>query len=256
MADTIRPRILITGAAAGIGLAIAHRLGRDNVELILSDKDAAGLQTVAHALTGAGVTVTALPGDLCEAAVIERVARDAGPLDGLVNCAGVYPVTSLFELSADEWDRVMNINLRTPFLLTRAIAQGMIAAGIAGSIVNISSTASVLARPGIAHYGASKAGLNQLTRVLAVELAPHGIRVNAILPGLMNTPMAIESRVAQGRSRAEVIAARDSKIPLRRKMGTGWDVANAALFLHSDEAGFITGQALVIDGGELVSHGH
>lgn len=246
MADTIRPRILITGAAAGIGLAIAHRLGRDNVELILSDKDAAGLQTVAHALTGAGVTVTALPGDLCEAAVIERVARDAGPLDGLVNCAGVYPVTSLFELSADEWDRVMNINLRTPFLLTRAIAQGMIAAGIAGSIVNISSTASVLARPGIAHYGASKAGLNQLTRVLAVELAPHGIRVNAILPGVIET--ATVAAQLTTRAARDEMAAKQSRIPMGR-LGTPEEIAKMAAFLLSPEASYSTGSLCTADGG-------
>ena len=246
MADTIRPRILITGAAAGIGLAIAHRLGRDNVELILSDKDAAGLQTVAHALTGAGVTVTALPGDLCEAAVIERVARDAGPLDGLVNCAGVYPVTSLFELSADEWDRVMNINLRTPFLLTRAIAQGMIAAGIAGSIVNISSTASVLARPGIAHYGASKAGLNQLTRVLAVELAPHGSRVHALLPGVIKT--ATVAAQLTPRAARDEMAAKQSRIPMGR-LGTPEEIAKMAAFLLSPEASYSTGSLCTADGG-------
>ena len=124
-----------------------------------------------------------------------------------------------------------------------------------GSIVNISSLAAVQAYP-LLGYKSMKATVVAMTENVAAGNAQYGIRVNAILPGLMNTPMAIESRVAQGRPRAEVIAARDSKIPLGRKMGTGWDVANAALFLHSDEAGFITGQALVIDGGELVSHGH
>src|SRR6266545_1647191 len=121
------------------------------------------------------------------AATIARVAEAAGSLDGLINCAGIYPVRSLLDVSADEWDRVLSLNLRTPFLLTQAVARLMIADKRGGSIVNISSTASLLARPGIAHYGASKAGLNQLTRNMAVELASYGIRVNAILPGVIET---------------------------------------------------------------------
>jgi NAD(P)-dependent dehydrogenase (short-subunit alcohol dehydrogenase family) len=100
-----------------------------------------------------------------------------------------------------------------------------------------------------------KAAVIAMTENVAAANASYGIRANAILPGLMNTPMAIESRVGQGRAREEVIAARDSRIPLGKKMGTGWDVANAALFLHSDEAAFITGIALIIDGGERVVHG-
>ena len=100
-----------------------------------------------------------------------------------------------------------------------------------------------------------KAALVALTENVAAANAQNGVRVNAILPGLMNTPMAIEARIAQGRTREEVVAARDARIPLGRKMGTGWDVAHAALFLHSDEAAFITGSVLVVDGGELVAHG-
>ena len=246
MPDQLRSRILVTGAATGIGLAIARRLSRGNTELIMSDKDAEGLEAAARSLTAMGVAVTVLPGDLCDAAVIEQLARDAGLLDGLVNCAGVYPVTSLFELSADEWDRVMNINLRTPFLLTRAIAQGMIAAGIAGSIVNISSTASVLARPGIAHCGASKAGLNQLTRVLAVELAPHGIRVNAILPGVIET--ATVAAQLTTRAARDEMAAKQSRIPMGR-LGTPEEIAKMAAFLLSPEASYSTGSLCTADGG-------
>jgi len=120
--------------------------------------------------------------------------------------------------------------------------------------VNISSLAAVQAYP-LLGYKTMKAAMIALTENVAAANARYGIRVNAILPGLMNTPMAIESRVAQGRTREEVIAARDSRIPLGRKMGTGWDVAYAALFLHSDEAAFITGSLLVVDGGDLVAHG-
>lgn len=239
-------RILVTGAASGIGLAIVKRLGRDNAELILADKDADGLEAAARQLAATGVAVMALPCDLCDAAAIERLAEDAGPLDGLVNCAGVYPVTPLMDLSASEWDRVMNINLRAPFLLTRAVARGLISAGNGGSIVNISSTASVLARPGIAHYGASKAGLNQLTRVLAVELAPHGIRVNAILPGVIDTE-TVAAALTTPAARDEM-ATKKARIPMGR-LGTPEEIAEMAAFLLSPAASYSTGSLCTADGG-------
>ncbi len=246
MSEAAAWRILVTGAASGIGLAIARRLCRDNAELVLSDKDAAGLESAARMLAATGATVVALPGDLCDAAVIEGIAQGAGPLDGLVNCAGSYPVTPLMELTADEWDRVLNLNLRVPFLLTRAVARGMIAAGKGGSIVNISSTASVLARPGIAHYGASKAGLNQLTRVLAIELAPHGIRVNAILPGVIETA-TVAAALTTPAARDE-LAAKQARIPMGR-LGTPEEIAEMAAFLLSPAASYSTGSLCTADGG-------
>lgn len=246
MPNRKKGRILITGAAAGIGLAIAHRFARDGAELVLSDKDTAALERVAHALTATGCTLTALPGDLCDAEFIERLARDAGPLDGLVNCAGIYPVTPVLDLSADEWDRVLTINLRAPFLLIKAVAQRMIAAGNGGSIVNISSTASVLARPGIAHYAASKAGLNQLTRVLVVELGPHGIRVNAILPGVIETA-TVAAQLTTTAARDEM-AAKVSRIPMGR-LGTPEKIAEMAAFLLSPAASYATGSLCTADGG-------
>ena len=124
----------------------------------------------------------------------------------------------------------------------------------AGSIVNISSMAARNAYP-LVGYKTTKAAVVALTENLAAANASYGVRANSILPGLMNTPMAIEARVARGTSREEVIASRDRRVPLRRRMGTGWDVAYAALFLHSDEAGFVTGVSLAVDGGEGVSWG-
>jgi NAD(P)-dependent dehydrogenase (short-subunit alcohol dehydrogenase family) len=123
-----------------------------------------------------------------------------------------------------------------------------------GSIVNISSMAARNAYP-LVGYKTTKAGVVALTENLAAANAPYGVRANSILPGLMNTPMAIEARVAQGGQREEVIASRDRRVPLRRRMGTGWGVAYAALFLHSDEARFITGVSLAVDGGEGVCWG-
>ena len=123
-----------------------------------------------------------------------------------------------------------------------------------GSIVNIASMAARNAYP-LVGYKTTKAAVVALTENLAAANAQYGVRANSILPGLMNTPMAIEARVAKGTPRAEVIASRDRRVPLRRRMGTGWDVAYAALYLHSDEAGFVTGVSLAVDGGEGVSWG-
>ena len=156
-------------------------------------------------------------------------------------------------LTEEAFDRSFAVNLKTAWLATKHALPGFRSSG-RGSIVNISSLAAAQGYP-LLGYKTMKAAMIAMTENVAAANAQYGIRVNAILPGLMNTPMAIEARVAQGRPRAEVIAARDSKIPLGRKMGTGWDVAHAALFLHSDEAAFITGSVLVVDGGELVAHG-
>lgn len=208
--------VLVTGAASGIGRAIAQELGRRETPVVLCDIDGAGLEKARGAVAG---TAWGVRGDVTNPGDVERMVaearRAAGPIGGLVNCAGIYPVTPLLELSADEWDRVLAVNLRAPFLVTQAAARLMIADGVAGSIVNISSTSSRLARPGVAHYGASKAGLNQLTAVAAVELAPHGIRVNAILPGVIGTERVEATAVSGDDARVEH-AAKLARIPLAR----------------------------------------
>ena len=164
----------------------------------------------------------------------------------MINCAGIYPVTPLLELTSREWDRVMRVNLRGPFLMIRAIGRRMVDAGITGRILNISSGASAVARPGIAHYGASKAGLNQLTRVSAVELAPHGIRVNAILPGVIETePVRRSLDTPDGRVESE---AKRARIPLGR-FGRTQELVDLSLFLLSDASSYCTGGLYTVDGG-------
>lgn len=199
-----------------------------------------------RALSGSADKPHFILANLTDVASIERVAAEAGELDGLVNCAGIYPVTSALELTAEEWDRVLAVNLRAPFLLTVAVARRMIAAGRTGSIVNISSTASVVARPGIAHYGASKAGLNQLTRILAVEFAPFGIRINAVLPGVISTE-TVKQSLASPAARAEM-QAKEARIPMGR-LGKPEEVAVLAAFLLSDAASYSTGGLFTADGG-------
>ena len=158
-------------------------------------------------------------------------------------------------LTEESFDRSFAVNLKSAWLAAKHALPAMRAQG-GGSIVNISSLAALEAYP-LLGYKSMKAAVLALTLHLASGNARYGIRVNAILPGLMNTPMAIEARVAQGtHTREEVIAMRDRRVPLGHKMGTAWDVAHAALFLHSDEAGFITGALLPVDGGTSASFGH
>ena len=240
--------IIVTGAASGIGRALSEELGRRDTTVVLCDVDASGLEMVRRKIGG---TAWAVSGDVTKAEDVERMAAEArrlaGPIGGLVNCAGIYPVTPLLELSVEEWDRVMAVNLRGPFLVTQAVARRMIADGDGGSIVNISSTSSRLARPGIAHYGASKAALNQLTAVAAVELAPHGIRVNAILPGVIATDRVQATAVSGADARAEH-AAKLARIPLAR-VGAPMEVVSVALFLLSPESSYCTGALFTADGG-------
>jgi NAD(P)-dependent dehydrogenase (short-subunit alcohol dehydrogenase family) len=239
--------VLVTGAASGIGRALAEALARRGTPVVLCDVDRAGAEAAARKVGGRAWGIGA---DVTRPEDVERMVgqarREAGPLGGLVNCAGIYPNTPLLDVSADEWDRVLAVNLRGPFLVTQAVARRMIADGGGGSIVNVSSTASRLARPGIAHYGASKAGLNQLTAVSAVELAPHGIRVNAVLPGVVGTERVHET-AANERGRVEP-EAKLARIPLAR-LAEPAEVVSVVLFLLSPEAAYCTGALFTVDGG-------
>jgi NAD(P)-dependent dehydrogenase (short-subunit alcohol dehydrogenase family) len=156
------------------------------------------------------------------------------------------------ELTEEAFDRSLAVNLKATWLTCKHALPALRDAH--GSIVNIASMAALNAYP-LVGYKTTKAAVVAFTENLAAHNAKFGVRANAILPGLMNTPMAIESRVAAGTPREEVVAARDRRVPLGRRKGTGWDVAHAALFLHSDEASFITGVSLIVDGGESVSWG-
>ncbi len=255
------------GQTIGNGRATAMVLAREGAHVTVVDRDLKlAEETVQMILAAARQNpasggATAMQADATSEAavrgVIEAVVKAHGRLDIVHNNIGAS--IALGDATADvlteeAYDRSFAVNVKSTWFAIKHALPTM-RAQKSGSIVNISSLAAVQAYP-LLGYKSMKATVVAMTENIAAGNAQYGIRVNALLPGLMNTPMAIESRVAQGRPRAEVIAARDSKIPLGRKMGTGWDVANAALFLHSDEAGFITGQALVIDGGELVSHGH
>jgi NAD(P)-dependent dehydrogenase (short-subunit alcohol dehydrogenase family) len=179
-----------------------------------------------------------------------------GRIDFLQNNVGIGAGDDdPLRVTEEAFDRIVAVNLKGCLLSCQAVVPVMRDQGT-GSIVNISSIAAVAAAVRLTAYKISKAGMNALTHSLAIDHAARGIRVNAIMPGLLDTPMAVDAQAAhRGLPRAEVVSRREVMVPLRGRMGTGWDVAYASLFLHSDEAQFITGAVLPVDGGQLARVG-
>ncbi len=248
------------GQTVGNGRATAIMLAREGAAVVVADRNLASAQDTVDLIAAEGGKASAVETDATnEVAVMALVAGTVdrfGRLDILHNNVGASITAGdavATDITEEAFDRSFAINLKSAWLTSKHAIPHLRAAG-GGSIVNISSLAVLQAYPLIG-YKTMKAAVVHLTYNLAAANAQYSIRVNTILPGLMNTPMAIEARVGQGRPRDEVVGARDARIPLGKKMGTGWDTAYAALFLHSDEARFITGVALPVDGGEWVSYG-
>lgn len=246
------------GETIGNGRATAMVLAAEGATVVAVDRGLASAEETAAMIAEKGGAAKAVAADVMDEsqvrAAIEACVGEFGRLDILHNNIGASlalgdaPAT---DLDADAFDRLVAVNLRGMWFACKHAIPVMREQG-GGSIVNISSMAVRSPYPYLG-YKATKAGVVALTENIAAANARYNIRANVILPGLMNTPMAIESRVAAGTPREEVIAARDRQVPLGRKMGTGWDVAYASLFLHSDEAKFITGVSLPVDGGASVS---
>lgn len=229
---------VVTGGAQGIGLAVARRLDTEGRSVVVVDRQLCR----DPAFLGAQLQVDLL-GDGAVAEVTSRLPADT---DLLVNVAGIYPTTAALDIEPDEWEQVVRLDLTVPFQLSQALARTWVSAGRTGVVVGVSSTAATVVRPGIAHYGAAKAGLSMLTRVLAVEWAPFGIRVNAVGPGLVVTETGQEM-LRDERARIEH-SAKLARIPAGRT-GEPEEIAEAVAFLASPRAGYITGQTLYVDGG-------
>ncbi|HVJ53899.1 MAG TPA: SDR family NAD(P)-dependent oxidoreductase [Aliidongia sp.] len=247
------------GDTIGNGRAAALLFAREGAKLLLVDRSLKSAEETAAMIAKGGGTARCFEGDWTRAADCRAYAKaclDAwGRIDFLHNNVGIGngdagPAT----VTEDAYDRIMGVNLKGCLLSCQAVMPAM-QAQEAGSIVNISSLAAIAATP-LTAYKLSKAGMNALGQSLALANAKFGVRVNTIAPGLMDTPMAIEGQSAsQQISKDELRARRDRSVPLRGKMGSAWDVACAALFLHSEEARFITGVLLPVDGGQSAKIG-
>ncbi len=249
------------GEGIGNGRATALTFAREGAKVLCVDHNLASAQETVDMIGTKGGSAVAFKADVTRETEIKAMVTEAhsrwGRVDILHNNVGVSLAggdAELLDITEEALDRCVAVNLKSCIFAARHVIPIM-RAQMSGAIINISSMAAITTYPYVA-YKATKAAMIAFTEQLAYQNAEYGIRANVILPGLMNTPMAVDTRArAFKKSRAEVEADRDSKVPLRRKMGTGWDVANAALFLASDEASFITGVTLPVDGGASVRRG-
>lgn len=243
----------MTGGAKGIGRAIAWRLAEAGADVYIADADGSAATATASAISATGVSATALPLDITSTdevvASAEAVVTQRGRLDIWVNNAGIYPARPVLEMTDDDWDQVMNVNLRGAFVGSREAARRMVAIGSGGVIINITSVSGYRGRRGLAHYSSSKHGLRGLTRSLAVELGPMGIRVLGIAPTMVATP-GVEAAGATPTDEERHSTDIYSHLPLGRA-GVPDDVARVALFCASDLAALMTGSTVVVDAGQM-----
>lgn len=242
---------LITGGGSGIGEATAKRFAQEEAAVVIVDINAAGAQRVVDEICAAGGRASACHADVTDAtesaAMIRHAVDTYGRLDVLHNNATSAGLGLIADMSTDEWNRTVAVNLTAPFLATKFALPVMIAQG-GGAIVNMSSAAGVMAEHGLSAYGAAKAGIISLTRSTATEYARHRIRANCVCPGGVATPPTMALMAAVEGVQDRVLQAH----PLGR-LGTPEEIASAILFLASDEASFITGTALMVDGGSLAT---
>lgn len=248
------------GETIGNGRATAILLAREGARVFCVDRRFDSAEETVAMIQAEGGEALAFKADIASAedcaALIAAGVSELGGLDILHNNVGIGAGDGpMHKLEEDAWDRILDVSLKGMWLTLRAAVPVMRERG-GGAIVNISSLAAIAAAGNLTAYGVAKAGVNKLTTTVAAANARYGIRCNAIMPGLMDTPMAVDAVArATGQTREAVRAPRDANVPLGARMGTAWDVAYASLFLASDEARFITGAILPVDGGGSVRVG-
>ncbi|MFH0913796.1 MAG: glucose 1-dehydrogenase [Chloroflexota bacterium] len=241
---------VVTGAARGIGRQIARCFAAEEASIVLGDIRTAEMEATAQEIKKLGRAVITVKTDVSQKKEVERLIKAAidrfGRIDILVNDAGISRRASLLEMSEEEWDEVLNVNLKGVFLCTQAVARQMIEQKY-GKVINLASVGGLGSKqPDMANYQASKAGVIQLTKSAARELSPYGINVNAIAPGTIETDILYDSRTPE---QVKEFLESSRKVNLLGRVGTPQDIANLALFLASDDSSYITGQVIVADGG-------
>ena len=240
---------IVTGASSGIGRAAAKRLAAGGFQVLAVGRDASALETVCREIESAGGRAKTCIADVTAAdapeTIVRRAAEAGAGIDALVNAAGIIASGGVMETSDEGWDAMLDINVRAPFRLLRAAAPALIERR--GAVVNVSSVAGLRAFPGLASYCVSKAAVDQLTRCAALDLAPKGVRVNAVNPGVVVTNLHRRGGMDSGRY-ADFLERSRTTHPLGRP-GTPEEIADLIAFLVSPESGWITGETIAIDGG-------
>jgi NAD(P)-dependent dehydrogenase (short-subunit alcohol dehydrogenase family) len=236
--------VIVTGGAQGIGEACVRRFAREGAQLVIADVANAPGIALAREL-GATYMHCDVGDRLDVEAVVDKTAASFGRIDVLVNNAGIFKAADFLEIEEDDFDEVLRVNLKGSFLMGQAVARVMAAHG-GGGIVNMSSVNGVLAIPTIASYNVSKGGINQLTRVMALALVDHGIRVNAVAPGTIATELAAKAVLTSDESRNKIL----SRTPMKR-LGEPDEIADVVAWLASDAASYVTGEIVTVDGGRM-----
>ncbi|MDF2723519.1 MAG: fabG2 1 [Paenibacillus sp.] len=241
---------LITGGSHGIGQAVAIRFAKEGARVAVCGRGKKALDETVALIAEAGGVAHAFEADVSDKAHVDKMVDGVlsmwGQIDIVVNNAGICEVSSFLDITEDQWDRHMNINLKGAFLVSQRAAREMVRQGTGGSIIQMSSVNGIAAEGDQAHYNTTKGGMINLSMSMALELAVHGIRVNALCPGF------IETRLTKPMiDNPPVIADYLRTVPMKR-VGQPEEIASAALFLASDEASYVTGTSMVVDGGQVI----